>query len=119
MARVAGADESVATDAGPGLAGISLRAQVSVAARGPVRLGRVRTRAGRGVAGPGVVRLILGRTGDRIGPCAGPRLAGVHLGTEILIVAARAVRLRGARAQGATQVADRALVRAAGVAADA
>src|SRR5207245_11590631 len=53
-----GADDWIAAGADAAVAGVGLRAGIAVVAGRAVRLGRIRTRAGARIAGPGIVALV-------------------------------------------------------------
>src|SRR5207249_2408418 len=97
--------DGVRAGARAGLAGIGARAGVAVVARRAVRLCRVRAHAGRRVARPYAVALILGGAGDRIRAGARAGLAGIGARAGVAVVARRAVRLRGVRAHAGRRVA--------------
>src|SRR5207248_2567947 len=100
-----GADSRLRPRAGPALARVGLGAGVDVVARSPVGRVRVRTEAGRRVAGAGDVTLIERGAGDGAPPRAGARLAGVRRGAQAAVVARRPVRLGRVRAVAGRRVA--------------
>src|SRR5207247_2371112 len=93
------ADDGVAAAAEPALAGVGLRAGVTVVARGTIGLGRIRARARGGIAGAGGVALIGGGADDGVGARAHAALAGVGLGAGVGVVAGGAIGLRRVRAR--------------------
>jgi len=82
-------DQSANAD--PILAGIVGRAGVVVIAARAIRLGWVGALASGGVAGASVMALVQRRAYDRVTADAGTILTGVGLGTEIIVIAGRAV----------------------------
>src|SRR5207249_332261 len=94
------ADDGVRAHADAGLAGVGLGAGVAVRAGRPVRLGRVRARAGRRLTSVGYVELIEGAAAEEFGARADARPARVGLGASITVVAGAAVR-RGRVGAGA------------------
>src|SRR5437667_112477 len=100
-----GAGDGVRAGAGAGLARIGVRAGVAVVARRAVRLCGVRAHAGRRVARPHAVALILGGAGDRIRAGARAGLAGIGARAGVAVVARRAVRLGGVGAHAGRRVA--------------
>src|SRR5947199_4778746 len=99
------ADDGVPARARTCLAGVRARARAVVVAGRAVRLGRVRARAGRRVARADVVALVLGGAGDGIRAGAGAGLARVRARARAVVVARRAVGLRGVRARAGRRVA--------------
>src|SRR5205823_143345 len=79
------------------LAGVRLRAEVPVAARGPVGLVGVGAVAGHRVAGGGRVALVGRAARDRAHSHAHTRLAGVRLRAEVPVAARGPVGLVGVR----------------------
>jgi len=79
--------DRVVADANAGRTGVGLRARVAVDARRTVRLGRIRTAPGRGVAGPGIVARVARRTRDGVAADASARQTGVALGAGVPVVA--------------------------------
>src|SRR5437762_2540130 len=100
-----GAGDGIRAGAGAGLARVGPRARAVVVARRAVRLGRIRTRACRRVACADVVALVLGGAGDGIRAGADAGLARVRARARVVVVARRAIGLRGIRARAGRRVA--------------
>src|SRR2546426_251495 len=83
---------------GPLNARVTRRAGTAVVAHGSIGLRRVGAHPVGGIAGAGDVALVQRRADDWVGAGAGSCLAGVGLGTGVTVVAARAVRFVGVRA---------------------
>ncbi len=106
MALIAGrADDRVGTGADAALARVGLRAGVAVVAGRAVRARGIRAEAGCRVTRSRVVALIAGRTDDRVGAGTHSALARVGLRAGVAVVAGRAVRARGIRAEAGCRVA--------------
>src|SRR5437762_430373 len=100
-----GAAAVILAGAGPGLARVRARARVAVVAGRTVRLRGVGAHAGRRVALPGVVTLVLRGADDGIHARAGARFARVGARARVAVVAGRTVRLRGVGARAGRRVA--------------
>src|SRR5439155_225883 len=105
-----GAGDGVRARAGAGLAGVRARAGVAVVAGRTVRLRGVGAHAGRRVALPGVVTLVLRGADDGIHARAGARFARVRARACVAVVAGRTVRLRGVGARAGRRVARAGVV---------
>src|SRR5439155_279100 len=104
------AGDGVRAGARAGLAGIGARAGVAVVARRAVRLCGVRAHAGRRVARPDVVPLVLRSAGVGVRAGAGAGLSGIRARAGVAVVARRAVRLRGVGARAGRRVARAGVV---------
>src|SRR5439155_23074814 len=108
--RLGGAVAGIPARAGAGLARAGPRACVVVVAGRAVRLRGVRAHAGRRVALPGVVTLVLRGADDGIHARAGARFARVRARACVAVVAGGAVRLRGVGAHAGRRVARAGVV---------
>src|SRR5207245_9204393 len=96
--------------AGAPLAGVGPRAGVAVAARAPIGLGGIRTRAGGLAARPDVVTLVERGTDDGVPTRAHAAPAGVGLRARVAVAADTPVGLGGVRAGARRRVAGAGLV---------
>src|SRR5207249_4478892 len=105
-------------DANARVAAVRDRAGVPVVANGSLELHGVRAGAGRGVARPRVVALVLGSADDRVRAGAHSPLTGVGLRARVPVIAGRAIRLSGVRAGPGGRVARPGVVTLVGHGAD-
>src|SRR5439155_325759 len=113
-----GADDRVRAPAHSRLTGVGLRAGVPVVACGPVELRGVRAGAGRRVARPRVVALVLGGADDRGRARAHSRPTDVGLRAGVAVVTRRAIGLGGVRTGAGRRVAGPRVVTLVGRGAD-
>src|SRR5205823_5119277 len=105
-------------DANARVTAVRDRAGVPVVANGSLELHGVRAGAGRGVARPRVVALVLGSADDRVRAGANSPLTGVGLRARVPVIAGRAIRLSGVRAGPGGRVARPGVVTLVGHGAD-
>src|SRR5205823_4954302 len=105
-------------DANARVTAVRDRAGVPVVANGSLELHGVRAGAGRGVARPRVVALVLGSADDRVRAGANSPLTGVGLRARVPVIAGRAIRLSGVRAGPGGRVARPGVVTLVGRGAD-
>lgn len=100
-----GASDWIGPCATPLLACVSLSTQVAVVTAGAIGLGRIATGPCIRVAGARHVTLVQGRADHGVCPSALASLAGVGLGTQVAVVAGRAIGLGGVGADTGTRIA--------------
>src|SRR6266478_5458870 len=94
-----GADDGVAARAHAALAGVGLRAPITVVADAAVGLRRVRARPRGGITDAGGVALVGGGARNGVAAGAHPALTGVGQGALLAVVTGAAVGLRRVRAR--------------------